>query len=156
MVKEIGEYIARTYDDDAREFRTALIVMQFEDLDKPEDPDSTPLSLEVWKLDIKDYQQKTQAREKNIKKAFALILGQTSRAVQDLVEAATIRTPINQTSNVIGLLRLIRTSLYIRGTRRKPVDALQEAEERLHKFQEGEHMLNHEYLEQFKGLVQMV
>ena len=49
----------------------------------------------------------------------------------------------------MGLLRLIRQSLYTGATRAKDTVSLHEAEEALFHFKQGEHMSNHEYLEKF-------
>ena len=54
------------------------------------------------------------------------------------------------------LLQLIRQCLYTGATRKKDTVSLQEAEEVLFYFKQGEHMTNHEYLEKFQDIIKRV
>mmetsp|Transcript_10843 Transcript_10843/g.13049 ORF Transcript_10843/g.13049 Transcript_10843/m.13049 type:complete len:102 (+) Transcript_10843:380-685(+) len=86
-------------------------------LTRPQDVDvSDTLNFEIWKLDMRDYRDKTKKRDKNNAKAFALILGQCSRAVRDRIEASSTWQGINDESDVIGLLKLIRQSIFTGAT----------------------------------------
>ena len=109
VTKAIGEYIAANYED-AEEFRLAFEHLRFPELVEPVKPTnaSDVFEVELWKEDRKEYRRKQEKRIKNSGKAFALILGQCSRAIRDRVEAATEWPAINNQSDVLELLKLIR------------------------------------------------
>ena len=54
----------------------------------------------------------------------------------------------------MGLLRLIRQSLFTGATTKKDTEALQDAELSLYTFRQGETMTNDIYLEKYKGLIE--
>ena len=56
----------------------------------------------------------------------------------------------------MGLLCLIRESLYTGATTKKPTESLQEAEEGLLGFRQGKNMTNSNYLDKFRSLVEQV
>ena len=154
-VKAIAEFVAREYSG-AGEFLPGLVDLALPTLDPPADPDvNNPLELEMWKLDLKDHRKKVDDRERNMEKVYALILEQCSPTIRDRIEAAATWTTINSTSDAIGLLELIRQSLYQRATRRKASHALVEAETALMKFRQTEKMTNSDYLEKVRELADM-
>ena len=62
---------------------------------------------------------------------------------------------MNNQSDVLQLLILIRQSLYNRATTRQATHAFIEAEMELFKFKQSESMSNSEYMEKLKGLVEV-
>ena len=62
---------------------------------------------------------------------------------------------MNTSCNALGLLRLIRQSLYQRATRRQETHALIEAETSLMRFRQSERMSNSDYLEKLRDLVEV-
>eukprot|EP00521_Asterionellopsis_glacialis_P009862 CAMPEP_0195281132 /NCGR_PEP_ID=MMETSP0707-20130614/574_1 /TAXON_ID=33640 /ORGANISM="Asterionellopsis glacialis, Strain CCMP134" /LENGTH=311 /DNA_ID=CAMNT_0040339981 /DNA_START=103 /DNA_END=1035 /DNA_ORIENTATION=- len=144
--KAIAEYIATEYDD-AGEYRNGLVELNLPTLTKPEDVDvSDTLNFEIWKLDMRDFRDKSKKRVKNNAKAFALILGQCSRAVRDRVEASSEWNDINDESDVIGLLKLICQSIFTGATTRKKGQSLADAELAFYGFRQGDRMTNSEFL----------
>ena len=85
----------------------------------------------------------------------ALILGQCSKTIRDRIEAHEHWDTVNTSSNALGLLRLIRQSLYQRATRRQETHALIEAETALMRFRQSEQMSNSDYLEKLRDLVEV-
>ena len=116
---------------------------------------ASAVQVKLWELDIKDHQKKTEDRERNMEKAYALILGQCSKTVQDRLKAHDDWATVNQSSNALGLLRLIRQSLYQWATRRKDTHALIEVETALMRFRQSECMSNSDYLEKLRDLVEV-
>ena len=116
---------------------------------------ASAVQVKLWELDIKDHRKKAEDRERNMEKAYALILGQCSKTVRDRLEAHDDWVTVNQSSNALGLLRLIRQSLYQRATRRKDTHALIEAETVLMRFRQSERMSNSDYLEKLRDLVEV-
>ena len=96
-----------------------------------------------------------EEREKNMEKTYALILGQCSKTIRDRIEAHEQWEPVNTSSNALGLLRLIRQSLYQRATRRHETHALIDAETTLMRFRQSERMSNSDYLEKLRDLVEV-
>ena len=90
-----------------------------------------------------------------MEKSYALILGQCSKTIRDRIEAHEQWEPVNSSSNALGLLRLIRQSLYQRATRRQETHALIEAEVTLMWFRQSERMSNSDYLEKLRDLVKV-
>ena len=86
------------------------------------------------------------------KQAFAVVLGQCSQTVRERIRASTSWRTVNDNSDLMGLLRLVRESLYTGATTRHPIHSLQEAEEALMSFRQGDNMSNHVYYEKFKGV----
>ena len=106
-------------------------------------------------MDFKEYRKRLEERERNMEKLYALILGQCSKTIRDRVEAHEQWEPVNSSSNALGLLRLIRQSLYQRATRRQETHALIEAEVTLMRFRQSERMSNSDYLEKLRDLVEV-
>lgn len=77
-----------------------------------------------------------------MEKVFLLVLGQCSRAIRDRLEAAENWDAINNDSDTLELLRLVRQCMYNRATTRKSTHTLWEATNALHKFRQGERMSN--------------
>ena len=111
--KAIAEYMAREYTA-AGEFRNGLPEMMLPTLVTPAPPGATAtvVELKIWEMDFKEYRKRLEERERNMEKAYALILRQCSKTIRDRIEAHEQWEPINSSSNALGLLRLIRQSLY--------------------------------------------
>ena len=96
-----------------------------------------------------------EEREKNMEKTYALILGQCSKTIRDRIEAHEQWESVNTSSNALGLLRLIRQSVYQRTTRRHETHALIDAETTLMRFRQSERMSNSDYMEKLRDLVEV-
>ena len=154
--KAIAEYVAREYTA-AGEFRNGLPDLRFPTLTAPTPPAATAtvVEIKIWEMDFKEYRKRVEEREKNMEKTYALILGQCSKTICDRIEAHEQWEPVNTSSNALGLLRLIRQSLYQRATRRHETHALIEAETTLMRFRQSERMSNSDYLEKLRDLVEV-
>ena len=149
--KAIGEHIATEYNGGG-EFRNGLPTMTLPTLVAPALPadSASAVQVKLWELDIKEHRKKTEDRERNM--AYALILGQCSKTVQDRLKVHDDWATVNQSSNALGLLRLIRQSLCQWATRRKDTHALIEVETALMRFLQSERMSNSDYLEKLRDL----
>ena len=139
------------------EFRNGLPDMTLPTLIAPSPPQATAtvVELKIWEMDFKVYRKRVEEREKNMEKTYALILGQCSKTIRDRIEAHEQWESVNTSSNALGLLRLIRQSLYQRATRRQETHALIEAETTLMRFRQSERMSNSDYLEKLRDLVEV-
>ena len=154
--KAIAEYVAREYTA-AGEFCNGLPDLTLPTLTAPTPPAATAtmVELKIWEMDFKEYRIRMEEREKNMEKTYALILGQCSKTIRDRIEAHEQWEPVNTSSNALGLLRLIRQSLYQRATRRHETHALIDAETTLMRFRQSERMSNSDYLEKLQDLVEV-
>ena len=133
--------------------------LAFEELDDPRNniPDEGERALmEIWKGDLRLYNDRIKDRMEAAKQAYEVVLGQCSQPVRDRLTASEAWQRIQADTDLMGLLRLIRQSLYTGATRTKDTVSLQEAEEALFHFTQGEHMSNHEYLEKFHDIIKRV
>ena len=158
--REIAEHIARTLGKGAGEFINAL---DPDDLGfvalAPPAPPANPgdlVQLETWKLQLRRHDELQNWREDLSKQAYAIVKGQCSEGVLDRVMSNANYTQINNDTDVVALLGLIRESLYTGQTVQNPGHSLQEAEEKLAAFHQGARMTNHAFLEKFNGLVQIL
>lgn len=90
-------------------------------------------------------------RERNMGKIYSLILGQCVPTIRDRIEASSDWTDINDKSDAVRLLMLIRQSLFQRATRRQNTHALIEAENALF----NERMSSSDYLEHLRELIEV-
>ena len=156
--KEIAEYVAREYTH-AGEFRLGMMNLELPPLTPPTPPqDANPglAAVEMYKLDLKEHHQKSRNREANMEKVYALVLGQCSRTIRDRLEASANWGDINDGSDVMRLLTLIRDCIYSRATTRNPTHSLVDAQAALYTFRQKDNMSNHDFLQKFKGLVEVV
>ena len=156
---EIAEYIARSVKG-AGEFITAMDPdnLSFDDIPNPADtPPAATASMaeqEIWKLQLRQYGDRITQREEASRQAFAVVLGQCSQTIRDHITASPSWTVLKANTNIMGLLRLIRQSLFKGATTKKNTEALQDAELSLYTFRQGETMTNGIYLEKYKGLIE--
>jgi len=157
--REIGEYIARTIKDGG-EFRTALDPEQlgFSPLAPPEDPvdENNAMQVKKWEIAYKAYNDAADRRAKATGQAFAIVLGQCSPTVIDRAKASPQWSLISNSDDLIGLLRLIRTSMYTGATSKNSMHSLIEARNKFYSFRQSSRMTNADYLRMFKGLVDAV
>ena len=154
--KAIAEYVAREYMA-VGEFRNGLPDLTLPTLVAPSPPQATAtvVELKIWEMDFKEYRKRVEEREKNMEKTYALILGQCSKTICNRIEAHEQWESVNTSSNALGLLHLIRQSLYQRATRRQETHALIEAETTLMRFRQSERMSNLDYLEKLQDRVEV-
>ncbi|KAG7353502.1 hypothetical protein IV203_002857 [Nitzschia inconspicua] len=152
--RAIGEYIAARFKD-AGEFRLAMDPenLGFEELEEPKDPDDSAYGvvLKCWEIALKSYQDAKQTRISNQKKAFSLILGQCSQAVRSRLRSCKSWTKLSQKSDVIGLLKILQSSLHDAPGRYES-DIINDALDRFSMFGQNGLSVN-EYHSQLKGLV---
>ena len=107
--------------------------MEFQTLSPPVWTPSNPAAptvpeTEEYKLRYKDYYDRKNKREENMKKTFVLVLGQCTQAMVDRLESQDEFEAINTDSDVIELLKLIQSCIYEKTSTKHPVQGLIEAE----------------------------
>jgi hypothetical protein len=120
--KEIAEYVATHYDD-AADFRSGLPRLVIPGIVAPARPQPDqngaydPIELEDYKQDRAEYKKKLEKRRHVMGKVFALIQGQCSPPLWNMVKSDSNFEAINNQTDVIELLKLIRRCMYQKNTR---------------------------------------
>jgi hypothetical protein len=137
---EIGQYIALTVAN-AGEFTLVMRPdnLGFPTIMAPAAPaDRNDLvEVELWREANKRYNKAVEQREENQKRAYAIVWGQCSPTVQDRVKASANYMAINTNLVWIGLLGLIRTSMYTGATSKDKMHALYDALDKFYAFRQG-------------------
>ena len=132
--------------------------LAFIPLRAPEDlaADATLMGVEKWKIAYKDFSDATKRRELLLGQVFAIVIGQCSPTVVDRLKASDSWNHINMENDVMGLLRLIRTSMYTGATSKNSLHSLLEAQNTFFSFRQTGRMSNAEYLRNFTALTDQV
>ena len=113
-------------------------------------------TIEIWKVSYKAHSEAVNRRELLLGQVFAIVLGQCSPTVVDRLKANAEWTVVNNGNDLMGLLRLIRTSMYTGATSKNPIQSLLEAQTKFLSFRQGSRMSNAEYLRNFTALSDQV
>ena len=156
--RKIAEYVSSRLKD-ASEFRNAMDPdnLAFDTLTAPAMGDAPTLTdVEIWKIEYKAFSEATKRRELLLGQVFAIVLGQCSPTVVDRLKSNATWDAINGANDLIGLLRLIRTSMYTGATSKNPLQSLLEAQTKFLSFRQTARMTNAEYLRSFTALSDQV
>jgi hypothetical protein len=156
---KIGEYMARNVKDGG-EFRVAFDPenLSFSIIAPPPDPCNVhnPMEIKRWEIAFRVFTNATECRTKAMGQGSAIILGQCSPTIVDRIKSNALYNEISANDDVIGLLRLICTSMYTRATSKNQMYSLIEARAKFHAFHETSRMTNAEYLHTFKSNIYAV
>jgi hypothetical protein len=157
--REIGEYIARSIKDGG-EFRVALDPedLGFTTLTAPVDPPATANAMDIkrWEIKYKAFSEAEERRAKATAQAFAVVLGQCSPTVIDRIKANSLYSAVSDSDDIIGLLRLIRTSMYTGATSKNEMHSLIDTRAKFYAFKQTPRMSNADYLRVFKANVDAI
>ena len=125
----------------------------------PPDPltdDANVMQVEVWKVAYKDYNDATKRRALLNGQVFTIVIGQCSPTILDRLKANSAWAHINATNDLMGLLRLIRTSMYTGATSKNAIHSLLEAQNKFFTFRQTSRMSNADYLRNYTALTDQV
>ena len=83
-------------------------------------------------------------------------MGQCSPTVVNRIKASSMWNKINNSNNLMGLLRLIRTSMYTGATSKNAIHSLLDAQNKFFSFRQSSRITNAEYLRNFTALADQV
>ncbi len=106
----------------------------------------------MWKFEFARYKKESANRKRNEEKAY---VGQCSPAVRDIIEAHQQWSEVNNSSDVIGLLKLIQQAVVSKNRNKHEIHAYVDALQIFYAFCQGNNMSHSEYLD-FKDLVEIV
>jgi hypothetical protein len=156
--REIAEYVSSKLKD-ASEFRNAMDPdnLSFETLLAPVLGDApTIMDIEIWKISYKVHSEAVNRRALLLGQVFAIVLGQCSPTIVDRLKANAEWNAVNNGNDLMGLLRLVRTSMYTGATSKNTIQSLLEAQTKFLSFRQGSRMSNAEYLRNFTALSDQV
>ena len=118
----------------------------------PDDPDGdNAIALEWWKLQIRKYDEQTEAYNGFLTNLHSIVMGQCTDALADKIKSHIDYATANQDG--IYLLRIIKQLTYSFEDRHKLSDALCDVMEGFYKLRQGDHEMLQDYYEQFKSHV---
>jgi hypothetical protein len=129
--EEIALYVSSNLDR-AGEYRTGLVNMLLPPVPRPVPPEdqSDVVLAALFGEEIKMYSRALESRRNNQGKVFGIILGQCTKAMKDQIEADPNWATVNDSTDVIGLLKLIRAHSHGAQPKREAshmlLDAIQE------------------------------
>ena len=95
------------------DFHTGLVELTLLMLTAPPPPDLVnAVLMELWKMNLKEYQKKLEDQQNNMAKVYALILGQCSPTICNCIEALAKWGLTNTASDMLHLLGIIYQSLF--------------------------------------------
>ena len=156
--REIAEFIGREFDEGG-ELRTGLVNLKLPELiepSPPSDPNTDKVGFEKWKFEFARYRKDSANRKKNEQKAYALVLGQCSPAVCDMIESHPDWHTVNNNSDVISILKLIQSAVVTKNTSKNEVHSYVDAVHAFYSFKQHNNMSHSEYLDRFKDLVEVI
>ena len=156
--REIAEHVSSKLKD-ASEFRNAMDPdnLAFDVLTPPVLADAQNLmDVEIWKIEYKTYSEALKRRELLVGQVFAIVLGQCLPTVVDRLKSSATWDTVNNGNDLMGLLRLIRTSMYTGATSKNRLQSLLEAQSKFLAFKQTNCMTNAEYLRTFTALSDQV
>ena len=110
--------------------------------------------MKIWEGKLKTYNDSINTRTEVSRQVYVVILRQCSQTIHNCLSASALWAGIQANTDLMGLLHLIRETLYTGVTMKKPTKSLQEAEEGLLGFRHGKNMTNSSYLDKFHSLVE--
>lgn len=156
--RKLAAHVAHTIPN-AGEFRNAMDPddLGFKTILEPSDPDpnASQVELKKWETRYKKWDSLTNKREEASRAAYAMILAQCSDAVIDRMQTYSTWAGIQDREDVIALLELIRAAIYSGPATKMPTVSYMEAEDEVVCFKQTRRMTNSQYLEMFKGKVEV-
>ncbi len=156
--RKIAEYIGREFDED-REFRTGLVRVNLPRLIEPvpqDDPNENRLGFQMWTFEPARYKKESANRKRNEEKAYAIVLGQCSLVIRDIIEVHQQWSEVNNSSDGLGLLKLIQQTVVSKNTNKHKIHAYVDALHTFYAFCQENNMSHSKYLDEFKDLVEIV
>jgi hypothetical protein len=134
--KEIKNYVGRTYVKYTADLVQAVEDLVIQDPVAPADPDpANQLAVEVWKMELKEHQEKVQHYANFRAGLYNVMLGQCTEALEERLKSHQ-DFPVAHNDGV-ALLQIIKRLTYSFEERRFLADALTDVKENFYGFRQG-------------------
>jgi hypothetical protein len=152
--KEIAHYVSRTYKECTADLVRAVNNLSLDMPVKPTPPsEDDKAAFEDWKLDNRDYREKSKIY-KNFKAGlYGIVLGQCTKALETKMKSHPDFPKAEQDG--IALLKIVKVLTYTFEDRKNIVDASLDVKEQFYTFYQGKNMPLQRYFELFENQVEV-
>ena len=155
-MKELLAHVGLTYKEYTTKLKEGLENLALVDPTAPDNPpEGNQVPFEIWKMDMKEYQEKLKVFAKFRAGLYSLVLGQCTDALQEHLKSHHDFQNANQDDG-IALLVIIRSLIHTFEENRKLSDAFMDVKEKFYKFYQGRHMTLERYHELFLAQVEVL
>jgi hypothetical protein len=155
-LKKLSIYAGATFDTGS-EIMTMIDGLTPVSIKKPElYTGSDPMDLKIQELEIGQY-VKTKARfEMEVKKLYAVIIGQCTEMMMTKLKAMPTFNDIHNNKNTLELLKAIKGLAFKFDGEKELGMSLVEAMDKFYRFYQSKEMPNAQYLEKFNNIVDVI
>ena len=154
VTKAIAEYVGRKF---GRSMRILVLSGKETEFDEPEYPgDEDKGQIAIWNKRYDQYLKEVNAYSKDKEKVFMIVLGQCDKAMRNRVESEKGFSEIEEHSDVIAVLELIKNIAFDQNDRKYPPMQAASAWKDLCLIKQGEKEELLDFYKQFMALVEMV
>ncbi len=152
--KEIAEYTGIKY---GAEVKIAIETLHIPVLPMPKDlpAGASVTDTRIWERLVDAYVKAETTLESDLKKAYSLVYGQCSDALRAKLESITNQSTVAAT-DVIGLLRNIKSATFSFQSQKYEPHALHEAKRRFYQTSQHKNATCQSYLETFQNSVEVL
>ena len=154
---EIARYASATYKNGDYIGR-AITELAIPNLEQPQDPgqEADAVDRRIFDEEIKFFVQQRNLLKQNVKKAYALVWGQCTKAIREKVKRVSGYETLSQAQDVIQLLQTIKSATFKFDHRKDQYLALADAIDTFHAFRQDRDMMCQAYFDKFVHLVDIV
>ena len=116
--------------------------------------DAYNVGMDIYRKDIKNFVKRRSTLEYNMGRAFEIIWGQCTQAMRAKVEAMPTYKTISNSSDLLGLLRLIKHARFDFHSLKNPFQSLIKVEKAFKNFRQDREMNLDKYHEKFRHLAE--
>jgi hypothetical protein len=155
--KEIAGYVGRTFSEGGV-MKTIVETLEYPTLPMPSDPpdNATLTEKKVWEEKVKLHVRSERDIELGVTRLWSVVWGQCTEAMKAKLEGMPDHERIKYQSDGIRLLKNIRTTVYQFQKQKKNAVAMHMAKRKFYTFSQKAGMSNHEYLEKFKTVLEVL
>ena len=154
-MRELVAHVGLTYKDYTTELKEGLENLMLADPTEPDNPpEGNQVAFELWKMDLKEYQEKVKVLANFRVGLYSLVLGQCTDALQERLKSHHDYQAASQDG--IALLVIIQSLMHTFEENRKLSDTIMDVKEKFYKFYQGRHMTLERYHELFLAQVEVL
>eukprot|EP00957_Ditylum_brightwellii_P210936 15365573-Ditylum_brightwellii.AAC.1 len=155
--EELARYIGANFEHGDL-ISQAVRKLEAPKLERPEDPgkDTDTVAEAIFKEPVKDYIREAKTLKRNIKKAYKVVWGQSSKVMQEKLRGAPNFADFDKQQDVIMLLKATKACMHKFDHRKYQHMAVADVINWFWNLFQGEDMPNLTFLEKFKALVTVV
>jgi len=153
--REVAEYVGQTYKYGA-DAQLAIEKLAPPIIAEPDDPEENASGTinRIWEKDVNKYVKRKNMLSENLKTAYSLVYGQCTDALRAKLEAQPGHSA--EASDVIALLKSIKTVMFSFQAQKYAPRALCEAKRRFYSMRQGKDSTCQQYLETYQNCIDVI